>query len=107
MGRSEKKRLLVDYLRERAYGLENAVPAWVIHEDINIKPYELRILKHELIVNDKELIGATAKDGYFYISDFDEVVRCIREMKSRIGKMQEVVGAYGKAWHGQVNPSLF
>jgi len=101
------KQKLLHYLKKHALGCDNAVTGKFIYEALGIPTVVLRQLKHELIVEDGELIGATSKHGYFYIENKAELEHCLAEMKSRVKEIQKVIGAYDNAWHKKRGSVLF
>lgn len=78
------------HLKENCRGKENAWTGERLRKALGFATVKIRAMKHELVVQDHEPVGATTDSGYFYIMTEEELDNCLADTKSRIGALSEL-----------------
>jgi len=89
----DDKYKFLKHLKTNCRGKENAWTGERLKKELGFATVKIRAMKHELVVQDHEPIGATTDAGYFYIMTEDELDNCLADTKSRIGSLAELANA--------------
>ena len=81
------------HLKINCCGKENAWTGERLKKALGFPTVKIRAMKHELVVQDHEPVGATTDSGYFYIMTEEELDHCLADTTSRIGALSELKNA--------------